>query len=276
MSYGWIKAEDYSFNSILLMDRWILRYIVGLGQSGVGHYANPEYRNHLGIALAYNPAVRWYVENKCPESKDRVISLVENAPQNLTADEVRTSEVYIIQAKETFMVYLYPEIMASQCGYIRDWTSDKLLSIVDFTDKVVLDIGSGTGRLAFAAAQKAKKVYASDPVDCLREFIRDKIKEQGIKNMVVLDGVVEALPFEDNTFDIVMSACVFGDDYNAEYAEMARVVKSCGYIIDCDGENGGEEPEPSKKELLKLGFEYSHYISKNGGDVYRYWKQIFK
>jgi hypothetical protein len=39
---------------------------------------------------------------------------------------------------------------------------------------------------------------------------------------------------------------------------MARVVKSCGYIIDCDGENGGEEPEPSKKELLKLGFEYSH------------------
>jgi hypothetical protein len=57
---------------------------------------------------------------------------------------------------------------------------------------------------------------------------------------------------------------------------MARVVKSCGYIIDCDGENGGEEPEPSKKELLKLGFEYSHYISKNGGDVYRYWKQIFK
>ena len=276
MSYGWIKAEDYSFKSILLMDRWILRYLVGMGQSGVGYYADPEYKKHLGIAFAYNPAVRWYFENKCPESKECIASLIQDTPQNLTISEVRASEIYVIQAQETFMVYLYPEVMENNCGYIRDWTPDKLLSIVDFTNKVVLDIGSGTGRLAFAAAQKAKKVYASEPVDCLREFMRDKIKKQGIKNMVVIDGVVENIPYEDNTFDIVMSACVFGDDYDAEYAEMSRVVKSGGYIIDCDGENGGEESEPRKKELLQLGFEYSHYISKNGGDVYRYWKQVFK
>lgn len=276
MLYGWIKAEDYSFNSILLMDRWILRYLVGMGQSGVGYYASSEYRKHLGIALAYNPAVHWYFENKCPESKDHITTLIENAPQNLTADEVRSSEIYVIQAIETFVVYLYPEVMESQCGYIRDWTPDKLLSIVDFTGKIVLDIGSGTGRLAFAAAQKAKKVYASEPVDCLREFMKDKIKKHGIKNMVVLDGVVEDIPFEDNTFDIVMSACVFGDDYDAEYSEMARVVKSGGHIIDCDGENGGEEPEPRKKDLLRLGFEYSHYVSKNNGDVYRYWKRVIK
>jgi SAM-dependent methyltransferase len=247
-----------------------------MGQSGVGYYATPEYKKHLGIALAYNHAVRWYFENKCPESKECIASLIQDTPQNLTISEVRASEIYVIQAQETFMVYLYPEVMESNCGYIRDWTPDRLLSIVDFTDKVVLDIGSGTGRLAFAAAQKAKKVYASEPVDCLREFMRDKIKKQGIKNMVVLDGVVENIPYEDNTFDIVMSACVFGDDYDAEYAEMFRVVKAGGYIIDCDGENGGEELEPRKKELLQLGFEYSHYISKNGGDVYRYWKQVFK
>jgi len=275
MSFNWINAEDYSFNSILLMDRWILRYLVGMGGSGVGHYANPEYRNHLGIALAYNPAVYWYFENKCPEAKDRLVSLTETVSQTLTADEVRTSEVYVLQAKETFMVYLYPEVMESQCAYIRDWTSDKLLSIVDFTDKVVLDIGSGTGRLAFAAALKARKVYASDPVDCLREFMKDKIKKQGIKNMVVLDGVVEGLPFEDNTFDIVMAACVFGDDYDAEYAEMARLVKSGGYVIDCSGEEDGKQDEPNA-DMLRLGFEFSHYVSVNGGDVYNYWKQIMK
>ena len=276
MSYNWIKGENYSFNSILLMDRWMLQYLVGLGQSGVGHYANLDYRKHLGIALAYNPAVRWYLENKCPESRERVNSLIEDIPLNLSADKVRISEIYILQAKETFIVYLYPEIMENRCLYIKDWTPDKLLSIVDFTNKVVLDIGSGTGRLAFAAAQKAKKVYASEPADCLREFMKDKIKKQGIKNMVVLDGVVEALPFEDNTFDIVMSAYVFGDNYDVEYAEMVRVVKSGGYIIDCDGENDDEEPEPRKKDLLRIGFDYSHYISRSGGDVYRYWKQIFK
>jgi len=257
------------------MDRWILRGIIGLAQYGEGYYADPENRKHLGIALAYNTVVRWYFENKCPEAKNRVTSLAENAPKNLSADEVRKSEVYFMQMIETFMVYLYPEVMDNKCGYIRDWTADKLLSIVDFTDKIVLDIGSGTGRLAFAAAQKARKVYASDPVDCLREYMRDKIKKQGIKNMVVLDGVVEALPFEDNTFDIVMSACVFGDDYDAEYAEMARVVKSGGYVIDCAGEEDRKQDEPSE-DMIRLGFEFSHYVSKNGGDVFNYWKQVKK
>lgn len=269
MSYDWIKAEDYSINSILLMDRWILRALVGMAQYGEGYYANPENRKHLGIILAYNPAVRWYYEIKCPESKERVALLIQDVPQNLSADEVRVSEVYFMQAIETFMVYLYPEVMESQCGYIRDWTSDKLLSIVDFSDKVVLDIGSGTGRLAFAAAQKARKVYASDPVDRLREFMRDKIKKQGIKNMVVLDGVVEELPFEDSTFDIITSGCVFGDDYDAEYAEMVRVIKSGGYIIDC-----GEGSRLSE-DLIRLGFDYFYDISQDDG-VYRYWKQVFK
>ena len=276
MAYNWIQAEDYSINSILLMDRWILRGIIGMAEYGAGHYADPDYRRHLGIALAYNPAIRWYYVNKCPEAKDRVASLIEAAPVGLTAEEVRNSETCFLQEIETFVVYLYPEVMESHCTYIRDWTPDKLLSIVDFTDKVVLDVGSGTGRLAFAAAQKARKVYASDPVDCLREFMKDKIKKLGIKNMVVLDGVVEALPFEDNTFDIVTSACVFGDNYDVEYAEMARVVKSGGYIIDCDGENESVESTPRKSELLQLGFQYSHYTSKNGGDVYRYWKQVIK
>ena len=38
---------------------------------------------------------------------------------------------------------------------------DRLLSMADFTDKIVLDVGRGTGRLAFAATSKAKMVYAS-------------------------------------------------------------------------------------------------------------------
>ena len=89
----------------------------------------------------------------------------------------------------------------------------------------------------------------------LREFMRDKIALEGITNMVVLDGTIEAIPFEDNTFDIVMSAHVVGLDYVNEIANLERVVK-----------NGG----------CNAGFEYSHYISKSGGDVYRYWNKVYK
>ena len=46
-------------------------------------------------------------------------------------------------------------MMNEKCDYIYDWNKERLLELVDFKDKIVLDIGSGTGRLAFAAAEKA-------------------------------------------------------------------------------------------------------------------------
>ena len=150
----------------------------------------------------------------------------------------------------------------------------EVLELADFTDKVVLDVGAGSGRLAFAAARKAKSVYASEPVDRLREFMRDKIRKEGIQNVTVLDGTCDRLPYEDNTFDIVMSGHVVGDDYEKELGELTRVVKNGGWILDCPGED--DRQASLKQELLERGFEYFYYKSRNGGDVYRYRKQIFK
>ncbi len=274
MSFNWIKAEEFSINSLLLMDRWIIQKLVAFGDSRYCD-GSAKYRRALGIALAYNPAIRWYFDNKSPESADGVSCLVMEAPTDLSFDEVRDYEVQLLSMIDSFVVYAYPEVMEKACPYIREWDEERLLSLVDFTDKLVLDVGSGTGRLAFAASKKARRVYASDPVDRLREFMRDKIKREGIKNVVVLDGTIEEIPFEDNIFDIVMSAHVVGDDYERELANLERVVKSGGYIIDCMGEDDRKREGPSKN-LVDAGFEYSHYVSKTGGDVYRYWKRVIK
>lgn len=272
--FNWINPENFSINSILLMDRWILQQLIGLGDSPM-YEKNEEYRRLLGIALAYNPSIHWYFINKSPESEERVKGLVEAAPKDLSKDDVRKSEIKLLDMIDSFIVYLYPEVMNANCEYIRDWDSDRLLSIVDFTDKLVLDIGSGTGRLAFAAAKKAKKVYASEPVDRMREYMRDKIKGEGICNVVVLDGTIEAIPFEDNTFDISMCGYVLGLDIKQEIANLERVTRDGGYIINCMGDDDRKNDKPNE-QLLKEGFEYSHYVSKTGGDVYRYWKKVVK
>ena len=274
MSYNWINTEEFSINSILLMDRWILQQLVGLGDSQK-YDESLEYRKVLGIVLTYNPVICWYFKNKSPETAERVEKLVQNTPSNLSADEIRQSEIQLLHMINSFVVYVCPEVMNKACPYIRDWDKERLLSIVDFTDKVVLDVGSGTGRLAFADCTKAKKVYASEPVERLRGFMRDKIAWEGITNMVVLDGTIEAIPFEDNTFDIVMSAHVVGLDYVKEIASLERVVKNGGYIIDCMGEDDRKREKPDEN-LINAGFEYSHYISKSGGDVYRYWNKVYK
>jgi hypothetical protein len=274
MSYHWIHAEDFSINSLLLMDRWMVQQLMGLKDSPM--YENDaEYRRLLGIALRYNPTILWYFTTRCPEADERAYKLAQEAPENLSPEEVRRCEVRFLDMIDNFIVYLYPEVMNANCPYIRDWVPERLLCMTDFSHKIVLDIGSGTGRLAFAAATKAKRVYASEPADRLREYMRDKIAAEKISNVVVLDGTIEDIPFEDNTFDIAMCGYVLGLDYRKETALMERVVKDGGTIINCPGEDIDKRDAPNQA-LLDAGFQCSHYTSKNGGDVYRYWKKVSK
>jgi ubiquinone/menaquinone biosynthesis C-methylase UbiE len=268
MFYNWIKPEEISFNSFLLMDRWVIRMMCH------NYIGRVEFDENLGIALAYNPAVKWYFIHKCPECKSFIEKLTAGVSIDLSPEDIRRAEIFVIHEMETSIVYVYPELMNENCDYIYNWDKKYLFELADFTDKIVLDIGSGTGRLAFAAAEKAKRVYASEPTDMLREYMRDKITRENIKNVIVLDGTVEQIPYEDNTFDIVMSGHVVGDDYDGELAELTRVVKNGGYIIDCIGEDNRKRTPD--EELLKRGFETFYHVSKSGGDIYRYRKEIRK
>jgi 2-polyprenyl-3-methyl-5-hydroxy-6-metoxy-1,4-benzoquinol methylase len=273
MAFNWIKPEEYSFNTFLLMDKWIIQYFLGLNKNSQGYYVNDEYRRHLGIALYYNPVVQWYFKEKCPEGKERIEELINGVSQNLSPKEIRESEMYILDKEDSFVVYAYPKVM-ERLDYVKHWKPERLLGMVDFTDKVVLDIGSGTGRLAFAAAQKAKYVYAIDPVDRLREYLRDEKEKIGIENIRISEGTIEEIPYPDDTFDIVMSGHVMGDNLNKEMNEMARVVKNGGYIIDCIGED--DRKRELNKDMIQLGFEHTYYKSILGGDIYNYWKKIEK
>lgn len=269
MLYNWIDKTQFSIDYFLLMDRWIIRMLINSSTK------RKEYADNLAIALAAKPYVAWYCKQKAPEIKEVIEKLVANAPKNVSDEILRQAEEFIVEVTETSIVYTVPEIMNSNCNYIYNWDEQRLLNMIDFTDKIVLDVGSGTGRLAFAAAKVAKRVYASEPTDMLREFMRDKIECEAITNVRVVDGTVENIPYEDNTFDIVMSAHVIGDHYDTEIAELTRVVKSGGYIIDCRGDDDIMREKPDT-EMIKRGFEYLYHKSSLGGDIYRYRKKVVK
>lgn len=275
MSYNWINAEDYTMECFLLFDRWALGWIfTDLGNSGQFSAEGMDYTLEMAKALYRYPYVVRYIRAKAPECGaflDRVAAVPYGG---WTDAEMRESEKRILQAHETFVVYAYPEVM-NKVNYIRCWDEKYLHELVDLTDMIVLDVGSGTGRLAFAAAKKAKRVYASEPCDCLREYMRDKIRAEGINNVKVLDGEIMSLPYEDNTFDAVLSGHVIGDHYDEEIAEITRVAKDGGWLVVCDGEDEFRRSAPDG-DLVSRGFEYFCHESTEGGIVYNYRKRVRK
>jgi SAM-dependent methyltransferase len=262
--YGWIDGNEFSFNTLMLFD---YRLVGCLAQEG-----GDEFKERFAVALAAHPDVCWYLCERRPDCREAFERLVGSAPAGSSPEYIRECEVFVIEALETDIVYVYPEIM-DELDYIREWDPSRLLSITDFTGKAVLDIGSGTGRLAVAAASRASYVYACDPTDRLREYLKRKLERLGIENVFVVDGMIERLPFPDEMFDIVVSGHVIGDDYDRELKEIDRVLKPGGFNIDCPGEEKEKRPDGLDQAMLDRGFEHRHYVSVLGGDVYDYWKQ---
>ncbi|MCL2136430.1 MAG: class I SAM-dependent methyltransferase [Coriobacteriia bacterium] len=271
MALGWIRPEDYSFNSFLLLERFQIRLMMEMGG---WRNDKSEWRYNMGVALNANPAVAWYFKQRCPECKALVDEVTANAPTLADMVEVRKAEAYALASVEDFVIYTTPEKMASNCDFIYGWDKQRLFSLVYLAGKTVLDVGAGSGRLAFAAAEKAAWVYASEPVGTLREFMRDKIKREGIKNVRVLDGLVTELPFPDDMFDVVMSGHVLGDDWDNEVNELARVCRPGGWLVDCPGDSE-RDMQPSQ-ELASRGWEELHYVGSFGKDVYTHRKQVAK
>ncbi|MCL2671792.1 MAG: class I SAM-dependent methyltransferase [Clostridiales bacterium] len=269
MAIGWIDPNEYSFNSFLLMERFQIRLFV----EGEGWDEDKTaWRRNFGIALRHNPVVLWYLERRCPECADLLRALAAGTPE-VSAVEVRQAEVWALTAVEDFVVHTAPEVMSTHCDYIRNWDAFRLPEMADFADKLVLDVGSGSGRLSFAAAALAKEVYAVEPVGTLREFMRDRIAREDIRNIRVTEGLVTALPYPDDSFDIVMSGHVVGDDWDAELAELTRVCKPGGLLLDCPGDERGAGARP---ELIARGFEELRYDGNCGYPVCRYRKQVEK
>lgn len=224
---SWIKGEEFHFNNMLLMEKFQIKQMFD--------NKNDEYLKNMSIALKHNDAVKWYFAHKCPECAEFIEKITTDYAMDISPEDIRRAEIFILESNCDFIVYANPEIMDSTCDWIYTWDKSRLFELTDFTDKIVLDIGSGSGRLAFAAAEKAAWVYASEPVDTLREYMRDKIKREGLKNMRIVDGMMLHLPYPDDMFDIVMTAHVGGDNEEAELVEMTRVCKNGGWLIDCPG-----------------------------------------
>lgn len=72
LNLNWINPGEYSFQTFLLLERFQIRLMM---EWGGWHSDKDEWRRCMGIALRANPAIRWYLEHRCPECAPLVSAL---------------------------------------------------------------------------------------------------------------------------------------------------------------------------------------------------------
>jgi AraC family transcriptional regulator len=176
----------------------------------------------------------------------------------------------------------YPEVY-------EEWTKVKKdgggnLKYLGLEGKIVVDIGSGTGKSSFDMAPLAKQVIGIEPEESMMKIAEENLKLKGFKNVIFKKGSQDNIPLPDHSVDMV--ACLTGGNlsevvYIERFVKEAeRVLVKGGSIVEVDlppGWYGGELNDvimagrPIFSEFAKkmenimngtfaaLGFEYEDY-----------------
>ena len=110
--------------------------------------------------------------------------------------------------------------------------SELLIEALDVrSTERVLDVATGSGNAAMAAARRGCTVTGLDYVPGLLDRARARAQAEGLE-IDYVEGDAEALPFDDGTFDVTTSVfgSMFAPDQEQAARELVRVTRHGGRI----------------------------------------------
>jgi cyclopropane-fatty-acyl-phospholipid synthase len=116
----------------------------------------------------------------------------------------------------------------------------------------VLDLGSGAGLDAFTARKivgASGRVVGLDMTPEMVEKARRNAETLDFDNVAFVEGDIEAIPLDDESFDVVISNCVLNLVPNKEraFAEMHRVLRPGGRFCVSDIVTVGDLPDAVRR-----------------------------
>lgn len=122
--------------------------------------------------------------------------------------------------------------------YFKDELREIAVNSVDIKEKVVADLGAGTGFISLRIGEEAKLVF---PIDSSKNMLRElqkSSKDKNLNNIYPIRGSLESLPLFDNSVDIIFMNMALHHVVNPDIAikEMNRVLKKGGQIVITDVE----------------------------------------
>ncbi len=140
-------------------------------------------------------------------------------------------------------------VLASYCGVGNPFSLGPI-----HEGEIVLDIGCGGGVDTFIAAMMVGptgRVVGIDTVPEMLERAKKNLQEMHLSNVTFQEASAEALPFPDESVDVIISNGVFNliPDKSKALGETFRVLRPKGRLMIADQVLTGKLPEDSRERI---------------------------
>ena len=135
----------------------------------------------------------------------------------------------------------------------------------------VLDVACGPGIVVAHLAPHCHEITGCDMTPAMLDKARARTAAKGIANAHFVPGRVEALPFDDASFDVVVSRSAVHHfaDPPAAFREMARVTRKGGRIITVDVAACESEADARLHNALETLRDPSHVRMLSRSELHR-------
>ncbi|MBW6498249.1 MAG: class I SAM-dependent methyltransferase [Bacteroidales bacterium] len=189
-----------------------------------------------------------------------IIAWITGNARNSSAMKERMKDGY--NGKYCDYINKYDEL----ASFHYEKIADSLLQKTDCKRKEVVDVGSGTGILAFKALEKgASKISCVDISRLMLDKCQEKSITKGYSNDAISfhEGDAERMPFDDATFDVVFISMVLGmvPNQQAAITELTRILRPGGAIaLSTHGPAHYMEAIEAGVKTLKMKYFFSHRL----------------
>jgi arsenite methyltransferase len=183
-------------------------------------------------------------------------------------EEIRKTYTEVSTDHEQEFIFPTGRAWARELGYpepelarVPDATAESFAGVANHwmlgrvePGSVVLDLGCGAGTDLLIAAQmtgSAGRVIGIDMTPAMLDRARESAEKMGLENVALHQSLIESLPLEDASVDVVISNGVIDlvPDKDAVFDEIDRVLRPGGHLQIADVVIHTEVSEDARKRI---------------------------